>query len=60
MIDPVARRADLLAYRAYVESIREWPFDAPTLLRFALFVAIPVGSWLGGALVERWLTTLLD
>ncbi|MCZ6783726.1 MAG: hypothetical protein O7G30_10510 [Proteobacteria bacterium] len=45
--------SDLLAYRAYVESLREWPFDTSTLVRFALYTLIPVGSWLGGALVER-------
>jgi hypothetical protein len=52
--------ADVLAWRSYVASVPEWPFDAPTLLRFALYLAIPLGSWLGGALVEhvvdRWLS----
>mgnify|MGYP000099034232 CR=1 FL=1 len=38
----------------------EWPFDAPTLTRFFLYVAIPLGSWLGGALVERLLGAALD
>jgi hypothetical protein len=52
--------ADLLAYRAHVQSVREWPFDAPTLLRFALYLAIPIGSWLGGAMVERLLAAALD
>ena len=52
--------ADLLAYRQYVESVPEWPFDAPMLVRFALLALLPLGSWLGGALVERGLGTLLD
>ncbi len=52
--------ADLLAYRAHVQSVHEWPFDAPTLLRFALYLAIPIGSWLGGAMVERLLGAALD
>jgi uncharacterized membrane protein YedE/YeeE len=52
--------ADLLAYRSFVESVRESPFDTPTLLRFTLYLAIPLGSWLGGALVERLLGALLD
>lgn len=51
--------ADLLAWRAYVESVPEWPFDAPTRLRFALYLAIPLGSWLGGALVEKLVDRLL-
>ena len=52
--------ADLITYRSFVESVREWPFDAPTRLRFALYLAIPVGSWLGGAFVERLLGVVLD
>ena len=51
--------ADLLAWRAFVESVPEWPFDAPTLLRFALYLVIPLGSWLGGALVEKLVDRLL-
>ena len=51
--------ADLLAWRAYVASVPEWPFDAPTRLRFALYLVIPLGSWLGGALVEKLVDRLL-
>lgn len=54
------RLAGLLAYRAQVSAISEWPFDAPALFRFALFLLIPVASWLGGALVERGVDALLD
>jgi CBS domain-containing protein len=43
----------LLALRQQLESAREWPWDVSTLVRFALYVAIGLGSWLGGALVER-------
>ncbi len=43
----------LLALRAQVAGAREWPWDVPTLVRFALYLAIGLGSWLGGALVER-------
>lgn len=45
--------ADLVAYRGFVESVSEWPLDAPALRRFVLYLAIPLGGWLGGALVER-------
>jgi hypothetical protein len=38
--------------------VRERPIDAPTLRRFALYLAIPLGSWFGGALVERMVDTL--
>jgi hypothetical protein len=51
--------ADWIAYRGLIESVREWPIDAPTLRRFALYLAIPLGSWLGGALVERTVDALL-
>jgi hypothetical protein len=50
----------LLALEKRIESVREWPFDAPTLTRFFLYVAIPLGSWVGGALVERLLGAALD
>ena len=47
------RMSDMLAYEARIESVREWPFDTSTLGRFALFLLIPLVSWIGGALVER-------
>jgi hypothetical protein len=58
--DAGARLPGLLAYKHEIESVREWPFDAPTLTRFFLYVAIPLGSWVGGALVERLLGAALD
>jgi hypothetical protein len=54
------RIADLLAYRSFVEGVREWPLDASTLARFGLYLLIPVGSWAGGALVERVIDALLE
>jgi hypothetical protein len=33
--------------------VREWPVGAPALARGALIAALGLGSWLGGALVER-------
>ncbi len=44
--------ADALAWRRHVESVPDWPIDLPTLRRFALYLAIPLGSWLGGAVVD--------
>lgn len=55
-----AKLPGLLAYMNQIESVREWPFDAPTLTRFFLYIAIPLGSWIGGALVERLLGAALD
>ncbi|NIL94334.1 MAG: hypothetical protein GTO71_07825 [Woeseiaceae bacterium] len=45
--------AEIMAYRTLIENIRNWPFDSPTLVRFTLYLLIPLGSWLGGAFVER-------
>ncbi len=54
------RLTDLLAYQDRVESTSEWPFDSSTLLRFGLYLLIPVGLMIGGALVERVVDMLLD
>jgi hypothetical protein len=58
--DAGAKLPGLLAFEKRIESVREWPFDAPTLTRFFLYVAIPLGSWIGGALVERLLGAAPD
>jgi hypothetical protein len=50
----------VVAYREMINNIRNWPFDNPTLMRFALYLLIPLGSWLGGAFVERGLDTFLS
>jgi hypothetical protein len=49
------RLSDLLAWEARLDDASTWPFDASTLLRFALYVTLGLGSWLGGAAVERLL-----
>lgn len=54
-----SRLATVLALKQHVEAAREWPFDLGTLGRFLLYAAIGVGSWLGGAAVERLLDLLL-
>lgn len=50
---------EIIAYRSVVENVRNWPFDNPTLTRFALYLLIPLGSWFGGAFVERGLDLFL-
>jgi len=54
------RLTDLLTYKTQVESTPEWPFDSSTLWRFGLYLLIPVGSMVGGALVERAVDMVLD
>ena len=51
---------EIMAYQGLIESIRNWPFDNPTLVRFTLYLLIPLGSWLGGAFVERGLDLFLS
>jgi hypothetical protein len=51
--------ADLLAYRSFVDGSREWALDSSAWLRSAFYLAIPLGSWLGGAIVERVLEASL-
>ena len=47
------RLPGLLAWEGRVEAVSEWPIDAATLRRPGIFVLLPLGSWIGGALVER-------
>lgn len=55
-----ARLSNLIAYRGLVEAANTWPFDLGVWLRFALYVSLGLGSWLGGALVERLIGAALD
>tara|TARA_R110002110_G_scaffold105641_4_gene265402 strand:+ start:412 stop:1461 length:1050 start_codon:yes stop_codon:yes gene_type:complete len=48
----------LLALEQRLEHVREWPLDFSTIVRFGFYLALPLGSWLGGALVERALNIL--
>jgi hypothetical protein len=57
---PPAGLADLVAWRTLVEGVPEWPLDAPAMRRFVLYLAIPIGSWLGGAMVERFVDVVLS
>jgi hypothetical protein len=46
--------ADLVAWAGYVRELSTSPFTQATRLRFLLYLALPLSSWLGGALVD-WL-----
>ncbi|MGH0030637.1 MAG: hypothetical protein ACQGVC_12660 [Myxococcota bacterium] len=52
--------ADLVAYRDLIEKAPEWPLDAGSFRRLGLYLLLPIGSWVGGALVERLVGLLLD
>ena len=58
--EAAAQLPGLLAYESRIEGVSEWPFDTPTLVRFAALVLLVTGSWLGGAIVERLLTMALE
>ncbi len=58
--DKQTKIGQVVAYREMINDIRNWPFDNPTLVRFALYLLIPLGSWLGGAFVERGLDVYLS
>jgi hypothetical protein len=47
------RLGELLAWRSFIVSVREWPLDAGALARLALYLAIGLASWVGAAMVEH-------
>jgi len=50
--EPPGRLADLVAYERRVADAGEWPIESSTLLRFALYLALGLGSWIGAGLVQ--------
>ena len=54
------RLPGLVAQEARLERVKEWPLDLPAFLRFALYVLIPLGSWVAAAFVERALGAALE
>ncbi len=50
--DDAARLPGLLALETRIETAREWPFDTNALSRFALYLLLGLGSWVGAAAVE--------
>jgi hypothetical protein len=53
------RLGGLLAFEARIAGVGEWPFDVGTFVRFGLFLALPLGSWIAGALVEWGVSRVL-
>jgi hypothetical protein len=46
-------------YSKEVSEVHAWPVAPGGFSRFALFLLIPLGSWGGGALVERLVDSAL-
>jgi hypothetical protein len=60
--EPGAERSridEIVAYRGVVEGVSAWPADSSTFVRISLYLLIPLGSWAGGAVVERFVDSLL-
>ncbi len=51
--------AGLLMYSKEVNEVHAWPIAPGGFVRFSLFLLIPLGSWGGGALVERLVDSAL-
>ncbi len=49
----------LLAYRREVEQVPQWPFDLNVLSRLGLYLIIPPLTWVGAAIIEHIVDTLL-
>jgi hypothetical protein len=58
--DNSPKLANLIAYFQLIDRTREWPIDAVNVLRFFMYLLIGLGSWLGGAVVERLLDRTLS
>lgn len=56
--DGAARMPGLIAYEHRIESVPDWPLDAPQIARFGLMIALGLGSWLGGAVVGHLVDVL--
>ncbi len=54
-----SRFDEIVAYRNVVEGVSAWPADSSTVVRISLYLLIPLGSWAGGAIVERFVDSLL-
>ncbi len=57
--DALVRFNALLQRRELVSSLRSWPMDTTIFSRFVLYVFIPPLAWVGAALVEFFLDSLL-
>ena len=49
----------LLALETRIQAVKEWPFDASSISKFAFYISIGLGSWIGAALVEKLLDKVI-
>ena len=53
------RLADAVAYATLVERVPELPFDNPALRRIALYLVIPLASWVASSVVQHLVERML-
>lgn len=58
--EAAVRLGGLLAFEARIAAASEWPFDVGTFVRLGALLALPLGSWIAGALVERLVSSVLE
>jgi hypothetical protein len=57
--EAAARLGGLLALEAKITGVSDWPFDVGTFVRFFVFLALPLGSWIASAVVEWFVAYVL-
>jgi len=58
--DSLLRLNALLERRDFIKGLRHWPMDLSIFTRFLLYVLIPPLAWVGAALVEMYLDSMLS
>jgi hypothetical protein len=57
--DSLERLNALLAFRREIQQVSEWPFDVSVVTRLGLYLIIPPLTWVGAALIENLVETLI-
>jgi len=55
----MARLQPMLLYRSEIKHVSEWPFDSVAIARLMLYLIIPPLTWVGAALIEILVDSLL-
>jgi hypothetical protein len=58
-LEKLSHLNELLAYRREINGVSEWPFDLGAMSRLGLYLIIPPLTWVGAALIENLVDTLL-
>jgi hypothetical protein len=49
----------LLNYRREIRQVSEWPFNVPVLIRLGLYLVLPPLTWVGAALIENVVDSMI-